>query len=417
MKFDMIINRKNIISSVFLIVTIAIVGLLFQGCEEYPHEYEITGGVPIVDYIRVADPEKSDSLIVSASLNSTVALIGDNLTSITEMWFNDKQAYLNTSFITANSMFVTIPNEIPEAVSNKIYMIAGKDTVEYDFNVVVPPPAPRSMVCEFIADGEQAIIKGNYFINDENVPLRVFFSGNLEGEVQNVNENYDEIIVTVPSGAGVGPVTVKTIYGSGHSTFYFRDDRNYILDWDELDAAGGWRSGNIANSVPAGINGNYVRFKGDMTGAVGDTWNEDNFSFNLWNASNGRPDVPFYDGDLNEAVLKFECYVVDEWRASALQMIFTPYEVSGTNAYLADNVTMRGLWNPWVATGSYQSEGWVTVSIPMSEFHYYHDGKDAGANISNEMLGGLTFFVYHGGVEGKDCRVHMCIDNIRIVPM
>ncbi|MCW3805357.1 glycan-binding surface protein [Plebeiibacterium marinum] len=407
-------NRKH---GLFLVIMVVLVGLLFNACEEYPHEYEITDGTPGIDYIRVADPDKSDSLIVSASLNSTIALIGENLTSISEVWFNDKQAYLNTSFITSNSMFVTIPNEIPEEVSNKIFMVAGTDTIKYDFNVVVPPPAPKSMVCEFIADGEQAVIKGNYFINDENVPLRVFFPGNQEGEVLNVSENYDEITVTVPSGAGVGPLTVKTIYGSGLSTFYFRDDRNYILDWDELDAAGGWRSGNIANTEPEGINGNYIRFEGDMAGSIGGTWNEDNFSFNLWNASNGRSEDPFYEGDLNNAVLKFECNVLEEWKASALQMIFTPYEVSGTNAFIADNVTMRGLWNPWVLTGSYQTDGWVTVSIPMSEFHYYHDGKDAGANITNDMLGGLTFFVYHGGVEGEDCRVHICIDNIRIVPM
>ncbi|WP_430933973.1 glycan-binding surface protein [Saccharicrinis sp. 156] len=407
-------NKKN---SLYLMLMVTVAGLLFNACEEYPHEYEITEEVPSIDYIRVANPDKSDSLIVSASLNSTITLIGENLTSIREIWFNDKQAYLNTSFITSNSMFVTIPNEIPEEVSNKIYMVAGKDTVIYDFNVVVPPPAPRSMVCEFIADGEQAVIKGNYFINDENVPLQVFFPGNLEGEVLNVSENYDEVTVTVPLGTSVGPVTVKTIYGSGLSTFYFRDDRNYILDWDGLDAAGGWRAGNIANTEPAGINGNYVRFEGDMAGEIGSTWNEDNFSFNLWNASNGRSDEPFYEGDLNSAVLKFECYVVEEWKASALQMIFTPYEVSGTNAFIADNVTMRGLWNPWVLTGSYQTDGWVTVSIPMSEFHYYQDGKDAGANLTNDMLGGLTFFVYHGGVDGEDCRVHICIDNIRIVAM
>ncbi len=407
-------NRKH---GLFLVMMVVLAGLLFNACEEYPHEYEITDGIPSIDYIRVADPDKSDSLIVSASLNSTVALIGENLTSISEVWFNDKQAYLNTSFITSNSMFVTIPNEIPEIVSNQIFMVVGMDTIKYDFNVVVPPPAPRSMICEFIKDGEQAVIKGNYFINDENVPLRVFFPGNLEGEVQNVSENYDEITVTVPIGAGVGPLTVKTIYGSGISTFYFRDDRNYILDWDVLDAAGGWRAGNIANSEPEGINGNYVRFEGDMAGSIGGTWNEDSFSFNLWNASNGRSEEPFYEGDLTKAVLKFECYVVEEWKASALQMIFTPYEVNGTNAYIADNATMRGLWNPWVLSGSFQTDGWITVSIPMSEFHYYHDGKDAGANISNDMLGGLTFFVYHGGVEGEDCKVHMCIDNIRIVPM
>ncbi|GAF03779.1 glycan-binding surface protein [Saccharicrinis fermentans] len=410
------IRNLNICGTHILLLIFAM-AFMFQSCEEYPHEYEVAGGVPKIDYIRITTPEKSDSLIISASLNSTITIIGENLRSITEMWFNDKKAYLNTSFITSNALIVNIPNEIPGVVSDKIYMVAGKDTLTYDFNVVVPPPAPKSMLCEFVEDGDEAVIYGNYFIDDMNVPLQVIFPGEVEGEVISVSDDFDEIIVKVPVGAAVGQITVKSIYGSTRSSFFFRDDRNYILDWDNLDAAGGWRSGVIASTEPTGISGNYVRFHGDMTGAVGETWNEDAHSFNLWNASNGRSDEPFYEGDLSAAVLKFECYVVEEWKASALQMIFTPYSVSATNSYIADGMTPRGLWIPWASSGSYRTEGWTTVTIPMSEFHYYHDGTDAGSAITNDMLGGLTFFVWNGGVEGEDCSVHMCIDNIRIVPM
>lgn len=392
------------------------VGIMFPSCEEYPDEYEITGGVPTVDYVRVSDPDKSDSLVVSASLNQTIVLIGDNLTSITKMWFNDKEAYLNTSFITSNALFVTIPNEIPSVVSDKIYMKAGKDTIAYDFNVVVPPPAPRSMVCEFVADGNEATIKGNYMIDDPNVPLQVFFPGNVEAEVVSVSDDYDAVTVIVPEGAGVGPVSVKSIYGTGRSSFYFRDDRNYILDWDVLNADGGWRSGVIANTDPDGITGNYVLFQGAMSGEIGGTWDEDKFGFNLWNANNGRSDEPFYDGDLSQAVLKFEVNITEPWSSSALQMIFTPYDLNNTNSYYSDATIPRGLWMPWVSEGSYQTDGWETVTIPMSDFHYSFDGTDAGSTVTTDMLGGLTFFVWNGGVEGTDCNIKMCIDNIRIVP-
>ncbi len=213
-------NIKHLFAVLFVMM-IATVGITFQSCDEYPDEYEVTGGVPSIDYIRISDPDKSDSLIVSASLNQTIALIGENLTSITELWFNDKEAYLNTSFMTSNAMFVTIPNEIPEDVTDKIYMKAGDKTVEYDFNVTVPAPAPKSMLCEFVEDGDEAVIKGNYLIDDSNVPLQVFFPGNIEAEVVSVSEDYDEVTVVVPEGAGVGPVTVKSIYGSTRSTFYF----------------------------------------------------------------------------------------------------------------------------------------------------------------------------------------------------
>ncbi len=421
--------RKNNITSIFaslFIMSVFSVGIMFQSCEEYPNEYEATGGVPTVEYIRVSDPDKADSLIVSASLDQTIVLIGENLKSIKELWFNDIKADLNTSFMTSEALFVTIPNQIPQDVTDKIYMKAGNETVEYDFNVVVPPPALQSMLCEFVADGDEAVIKGNYLIDDPNVPLQVFFPGNIEGEVVSVSDDYDEVTVIVPEGTGVGPVTVKSIYGSSRSTFYFRDDRNYILDWDNLDAAGGWRSGVIANSDPAGINGNYVRFYGEMPGKAGDLWDEDKFAFNLWNQSNGRSDAPFYDGDLSEAAIKFEVNIPETWSAASLQMIFTPYSVSGSNEYVAnDDPTKtylskdfpRGLWMPWESSGSYMTDGWTTVTIPLSEFVYDKDGKASEATLTTDYLGGLTFFVYHGGVDGTDCTVHMCIDNIRIVPL
>jgi hypothetical protein len=71
---------------------------------------------------------------VEASLKSIICLVGDNLTSIKELYFNDQKAQLNTSYITSHTMIVQIPDNIPEEVSDKIYMVtAAQDTVEYGF--------------------------------------------------------------------------------------------------------------------------------------------------------------------------------------------------------------------------------------------------------------------------------------------
>jgi hypothetical protein len=408
-------NIKNInlkASALTLLLIALFANPLFMSCKKD----ESGGSMPVVNYVRITNPDKSDSLVTHAFLGNTIAIVGEDLENVREVWFNDQSAYLNLSLITNNCIIVTIPDEIPGAVTGKMLLINGdkKDTLKYDFGVDVPAPRLDDMVCEYVKDGGTAVIEGNFFINDPSSPLKVFFPGNIEGTVTSVT--LTKIKVTVPSGVGVGPISVKSIYGSSRSAFYFRDDRNIVLDFDVLTAAGGWRSGVLADSDPDPISGKFVRFSGNMAAGIGATWDEDHFSFNLWPSSNGRADVPLYSGDLASAAIKFECNVTAAWQASALQMIFTPYSTFNTNSYIGDASVPRGLWNPWKATGKYVTDGWTTVTVPLSEFKYAADGSVCANVLTKDMLRGLTFFVFNGGVKGTDCTPNICIDNIRIVP-
>ena len=407
-----IIEITTKVSAIHILLIILFTGLLFQACER-----EKSSAMPEISYVRVTDVAKSDSLVTHAFMGTTLAIIGQNLKDVDEIWFNDQKAFVNFSFVTNTSIIVTIPNVIPSTVTNQMLLVNSNkiDTLKYAFGVDVPAPFVSSLLCEYVNVGETAVVKGNFFIDDPSSPLKVIFPGNIVGTI--TSSTITQIEVTVPAGAGVGPIQVKSIYGTTRSTFYFRDDRNIVLDFDALTASGGWRSGVIGNSDPAPIKNNYVRFKGTMQGKAGGTWDEDHFSFNLWPSSNGRPDAPFYTGEVGDAVIKFECYVVDPWKASALQMIFTPYSTSGTNSYIADSNVPRGLWIPWKESGTYKTDGWITVTLPLSDFKYTPTGAICGNPLTKSMLRGLTFFVYSGGVEGTDCTPQICIDNIRVVPV
>jgi len=401
----------NRLSASLLVLVTIFTGIFFQSCEE--KEDMLT---PEIIYIRKTDPAKSDSLVAHAFMGDNIAIIGKNLENVDEIWFNDQLASLNPNLVTNTSIIVQVPKIIPETVTNKIILINSDkvNKLEYDFGVDVPAPLVDRLVCEYVADGETAVIKGNYFVDDPSSPLTVFFPGNVEGTV--VSSTITEIQVTVPSGVGAGQIQVRTLYGTTRSSFFFRDDRNIILNFDDLTAAGSWRSGVIGSSNPEPIDGNYVRFSGAMAGEAGSTWNEDAFSFDLWPSANGRPDVPVYTGEIKDGLIKFEVNVVAAWQSSALQMIFTSYSISGTNSYIADGTVPRGLWYPWKETGTYQTDGWVTVSFPLSDFIYTYDGAECANKLTADMISGLTFYVWNGGVAGTDCNPHICIDNIRVVP-
>lgn len=410
---------KNINQLITGIILLAFALFSLPACNDNPDLFVTTDGLPTVRYVRVPDVLSADSLVTHAFMGSTVALVGTNLTSITELWFNDQKAVLNTSFITDKSLIVTIPTVIPEVVTNKMYMVnKDKDTVIFDFGVDVPAPLVSSMKCEYALEGEEIIIRGNYFLPvAESEYPEVFFTPNLKAN-EIVSFTLNEIKVIVPVGALPGTITVGSRYGATRSNFHFRDNRGIILDWDASNANGGWRSGVLSNSDPvAGITGNYVRFSGNMTADPSATWNEDAFSFNLWGSANGRPEGDLFDIDPSSALLKFEINVSSAWKSGALQMIFTPWATSGTNGYLADGSTPRGLWIPWKESGSYMTDGWETVSLPLKDFKYNHEGTALNL-ASTGNWGGLTFFLWHGGAQaqGEDCSPTLCIDNIRVVP-
>lgn len=405
------INRTTQLIFLFLVVSLM---ALLTSCEEDSGKFEPTGGNPEVFYVRTTSPESADSLIVAAYMDNVICMVGSNFKSIRELYFNDQKAVLNTSFITDHTLIVNVPKTIPGVVSNKIYMVSEEDTVSYDFRVVVPSPVVKSMSCEYAHVGDEVTVYGDYFINDPNVPLSIKMAGNvLVTEITNIEKTAVSFIV--PEGAQKGYLNVNSIYGAGRSKFQYLDDRGMILDWDKLNASGGWRSGVIRNDDPVeGISGDYVYFYGEMQGEVGATWNEDGFSFNLWGDANGRQEGDLFDTPITEALMKFEINVPQAWSAGAMQMIFTPWGLVGTTSYIYEDVP-RGVWEPWAETGSYTTDGWVTVSIPLTEFKYTRFGNPL-EQAEEGNYGGLTFFVHAGITPGTTCNPVICIDNIRVVP-
>lgn len=386
--------------------------LVCMGCEEYPDAYRATGGTPEVLYVRIPDAA-ADSLLDGAFLGNTICIAGNNLRSVYELYFNDRKAILNTSLITDHTLIVTVPGDIPEVVTDNMYLITKKgDKVAYPFKSKVPAPVVSAISCEYAMDGWEAALYGDFFIDDPNIPLKISMAGNIPvTEILDIQKT--QIRFVIPEGAQKGYLNVETLYGRGRSRFQFRDDRGIILDFDRLRGAG-WRAGNLASE--GGISGNYAVFKGDLTN--GD-WKEDDFSFNLWGVSGGRSEGDFFDAspsNLDKLVFKFEINILAPWSANAMQIIFTPWGMANSNGYYSDDSHSRALWIPWATAGSYQTDGWITVSVPMTEFKYNRTGGVID-RLGPGNYGGLSMFVWNGGITGTPCTTEMWIDNIRVVPV
>ncbi|MES2649343.1 MAG: glycan-binding surface protein [Bacteroidota bacterium] len=334
---------KSILKSILTVFAFGAI-VIFASCKK-----DDFTGTPVIKYVRITSPLSSDSLLIGAGQGQLIAIMGENLQSTVAVWFNDQKAALTTTYITNTSILVSVPNPIPNVVSNKVKLLfSNGDSLLYDFVVQISKPVVSSMLSEFVNEGSIAIIRGDFFYP----PLSVMFEGGVTGEIEAITAT--EIQVKVPAGAQPGPVTVTTNFGSTTSDFWFRDNRNSFINSDPYE---GWwndsyvvKPSDVKAGDPVTISGNYIRVKK----SIGE-WS--------WNEIAGGPAsaMPVHSKNIpDEAItkpadynLKFEVNTLKPFNASIIR-INVGLNAEDNNAYQ---------WKP-----PYDTKGqWQTVVIPFEE--------------------------------------------------
>lgn len=430
---------NNKLSSLLLTALVMTTGFTMQSCKDQPDEFKLTDGTPTINYIRPASASAKDSLLVQAYPQANICIVGSNLTSIQQIYFNDKKAILNTSFCTDNTLVVQIPSAIPDVVSDKIYLITSShDTLTYDFHIVIPAPNVTQMSCEYAKPGSIATIYGSYFIDDPNMPLTVTFPDGKTAEIKSINDSRSAITIVVPECTTEGQIEVVSIYGKSMSKFYYHDSRGLITNFDGATdvVPQGW---NIAAtySDENGIDGKYVQVGPAETegGWVEElklpfwcgNWNGDPMSIT---SGPGIPLRNFLDfSDWQNMSFKMELYIPksNPWSAGAMQIIFVnnlqcANDSWQNNTYIHTSADggldlPRALYRPWEATGSFDTgDEWITVTIPLSDFVYNDDGTKVSSTMSESSFDSFIIWPINGGVAGTVCTPIFRYDNIRVVP-
>lgn len=454
-------NIKNINGALFAMALVA-AGAGFTSCEDEPDKYEVAGGTPTIDYVRPVDVASKDSLLTAASLDNTICIVGRNLRSVTKINFNDQKAVLNTSYMTDNTIIVTVPKTIPNKVSDKIYFITSKqDTVTYDFKTVVPAPIISSMSNEWADAGEEVTIKGDYFLDYDNSHLNIKVGENYTIPYEDLKISQNSIKFNMPEDMPKHePIYITTINGTTKAGFRYMDNRGMLFDFDtpwkeggEVLGNNGWHNRTITSDGTS-LSGNYMVLGETAMGADGG-WNDGNFSFEYWPGSwqdpetySSRPrmqDLADFS-DWENMSLKFEmCIPKDNgWSAAPMQIYFgSVSQVSNGAAGVKDiygnvlagaNNTFfheqgklaRALYMPWQNTEDklYNTEDkWVTVTIPLANFVYDYDGNKGLSYSGVNDFSAFNIFVVKGAYNdasvlptGVDCNPIIKIDNIRVVP-
>ena len=368
-----------------LLILLIVVGAagVFTSCEKD------TSGMPSISYVRITKPESSDSLLIGAGQGQLIAIVGNNLQDAVELWFNDQQARLTPTYITDKTILVSVPTQIPIAVTNKIKIIFKNGYVLlYDFKVQISKPLVTSMVSEFIKDGDVATIRGNYFYT----PVTVTFAGGGTGQIVSLKDN--EIQVKVPSGAQPGQVTIKTNFGETKSDFWFRDNRNLLITNDPWS---GWWGSNmvVSASDPLAINGNFTRITANIGAWAWTEWiggREDALA-----TSHNLPDEAVTSPD--KYYLKFEINTLKPYNGNMIKIM-----IGQVNSPDPD-------WNaePYYFRPPFDTKGqWQTVVIPFNEVVANYK---TNWGLRPQGYGVKVWFHGPGAVDAD-----VAFDNLRVVP-
>lgn len=378
---------KKIYSLFLLLMTGAMAGML-AGCED---DDLVNNGEPMISYIRITAPESSDSLLVSAGQGQMIAIMGENLGDVREIYFNDLPAVLTPTFITDNSIITRIPSRIPSEITNLMTLIfANGRTLTYDFTVDISAPRIDYMKSEYVVEGGIAVIHGNYFY----APLVVTFPGGVTGEVVALED--EKIEVVVPEGVQPGPIAISTNFGVRESSFWFQDDRNIIASFDG-PTSGLWHGPSYIVSEDDNIDpiaGKFIRMKRDLA-AWG--WFElyvgpanSDVALELKNI----PADAFLNPD--KYVVKFEINTLKALTGARIHIGIGP-------GMPADRDAFKFEWEPNIDTGG----EWETVAIP------WEDVWEANQKFAYDPNGyGISFHFSGPNPVAGDFG----LDNMRVVP-
>ena len=334
---------KSFYKITFLLLIVAGITGLIVSCKK-----DHNSATPSISYVRVTNPQSSDSLLIGAGQGALIAIVGSNLQDVVQIWFNDQQALLTPSYISSTSIIVRVPSQIPQKITDTMKLIFSDGYIlNHKFKVQISKPFINSMLSEFVNNGDVATIFGNYFY----APLTVTFTGGAVAEIVSIKDQ--QLDFKVPAGAQPGSITIKTNFGQAISDFMFRDPRPKVIDADP--AEGWWGTYLVTNpgpNDPPKISGNYYRFIKQVKAW---TWDQPEVAGGPADAnpvhSKNVPDGAILKPE--DYNLKFEINTVKPYNSNNI----------GINVGLTAEDNNNYSWKP-----PYDSKGkWNTITVPFED--------------------------------------------------
>lgn len=380
-------------------------------------------GAPIISYIRNYESSPNDTIVHVLYPGDEINIVGYNLKDATQISFQGIAADLRIVVYTDTSAVVQVPIDLSGSDATLANMITYTTAIGAGvFPIkIVGPPVISGVSYEVPHEGDQVYVYGYNFVSIES-----FTFAGVPITSYEVSSDESTIGFVAPVLTQGGPVEIITLGGAFTTAYNVNDVATGRLSDFEWDGSFQWEWWAASLGVDdASINEGWISVFPEFVGngtkfLVLKTSIISAGSGDEWSTAVRVPEVQWVPAEnisdpVSSWALKFEINIPQAWNGSTLCI------KTESGDYMAR-------YEPWqitdTKTADYVTDGWQTVTIPLSSFRkndaQLGDGKgDPVGNLTQLLgadgIGSLRIYPHNYGSSDSKTIFNGALDNFRVV--
>ena len=410
-------------------------------------------------YLEDADATVKDRKVEFARLGQVIRLEGSGFGGTRKIYVNGYETYFNTALVTDQNMVLQLLSKTPISdadpeVRDKIQFVKSSGTYSVDFTIRAASPSISGISNSLPQVGETVTVYGANLQETTELTL----PGGIKVTDIQSDEDGEWYSFVMPDGVTEGGHIYSTgANGDAQTPDFFNQSKGLILNFDGAGTQGFWswsETGSMINDedlVDDPLNtgrGKVCKIIPDRLLAEGIAPLKSRAT-ECWTAGNGNDADDWthfvteglFEGTtpLTEIAFQFDVYCPQPWSGTGQIEISAQNNASWTgygSSETKSSTTQIFVWVPWLGEdGSvtpFQTDGWQTVTIPLSKFSKYANMLDEGdtpvfQNIIDDRNAGsyknfgmgfvnTDIAIGETTIEAQNAKFEIYLDNWRIVP-